>query len=52
MSKPVRLDQEAEEELEAAHEWYESQRVGLGGEFLDSVQEVLLRIEDSTDLGA
>ena len=35
MSLFVRPDAAAD--IEAAHSWYENQRVGLGGEFLDAI---------------
>jgi toxin ParE1/3/4 len=37
MSKLVRLDPEAEEEIAAGIDWYEKQRPGLGAEFLDEI---------------
>ena len=37
MNFPVRLREEAELDLAEAATWYESQRSGLGNEFLDSV---------------
>jgi toxin ParE1/3/4 len=48
MKRPLRLDREAEEELEAAWRWYEERRPGLGREFLDSIKEALLRLEGPT----
>jgi plasmid stabilization system protein ParE len=39
MKFPVRLREEAELDLAEAATWYESQRSGLGNEFLDSVLE-------------
>ena len=45
MSKPLRIDREAQEELGAAVSWYEDQRPGLGRELLDAVDETLRRIE-------
>ena len=44
MTKPLRFDVEAEEELGAAARWYESERPGLGGEFLASIEEVVVEI--------
>ncbi|XZN96510.1 MAG: type II toxin-antitoxin system RelE/ParE family toxin [Microcoleus sp.] len=35
---------EVREELDEAYNWYESQQVGLGDDFLDSVDETLNRI--------
>ena len=37
MSKPLRVEPEAADELEQAVRWYEERRVGLGSEFLDAV---------------
>ncbi len=51
MTKPVRLDREAEQELEATR-WYEDRRVGLGDEFLKSVRETLLLLEEMTGVGS
>ena len=42
-----RLREEAEFDLEEASSWYESQRSGLGHEFLDTVLETLSLIEQS-----
>ncbi len=44
MSKTIRVDSEAEEELLAAVAWYEGRRPGLGSEFLGSVNQTLARI--------
>ncbi len=43
MTKPVRLDLAAEEELRAAEEFYEA-RAGLGADFLLAVREAGRRI--------
>lgn len=45
MSKPVRFDHEAIDELEAAHDWYERQLPGLGDELLAEVDVCIARIE-------
>ena len=42
----VALRPEAEADLEDAAQWYERQRRGLGGEFLDEVLHTLQAIED------
>jgi len=47
MSKLLRVDREAEEELGAAASWYEEQRPGLGRGLLNAVDETLRRIEAS-----
>jgi toxin ParE1/3/4 len=39
-----------EADLRAAKEWYESQRPGLGGEFLLSIADALARLEQSPEL--
>lgn len=44
MTKPVRFDLEAEEELAAAARWYERERRGLGSEFLSSVDEAVVEL--------
>ena len=38
MTKPLRFDDEAAEELQVAASWYEQRRRGLGGELLAAVQ--------------
>lgn len=45
--KPLRFDDEAEEELVAAVEWYEERRRGLGGKLLAKVGEVILRVRET-----
>jgi toxin ParE1/3/4 len=47
MSKPLRIDAEAHEELWAAISWYEQQRVGLGREFLAAVDRTYDQIDES-----
>lgn len=46
MSKPVRLDVEAQEELDAAVSWYDAQteRADVGNALLDEVNDALQRI--------
>ena len=44
MTKPVRLDREAEEEIAGAVDWYEGQREGLGLEFLDALRDAKVRM--------
>ena len=44
MNRPFRLEPEASAELEEASVWYESQRPGLGIEFLEAVDAALDRI--------
>ena len=45
MNYTIRLREEAELDLEEAASWYESQRPGLGRDFLDTVLEMLDSIE-------
>jgi hypothetical protein len=47
MIKPVRLDQEAEEEVGAAVAWYEAQRPGLGQDLLDALEEAKARLAEA-----
>lgn len=46
MTVEVRLRREAEEDLEDAAAWYESQRAGLGQQFLDEVLKALETIAE------
>lgn len=46
MGKPLRIDPEAEEEIAAGIDWYERQRPGLGGEFLDAISASLRSLAD------
>lgn len=45
MNKAIRLDDEAAEELEAAMEWYEARRSGLGSELVAATREALRRVQ-------
>lgn len=47
MKKLVRFDREAEEEVDAAVAWYESQRGGLGLDLLDVVDEAVARLVEA-----
>ncbi len=47
MAKHVRVDAEAEQEIGAAMDWYESQRPGLGAEFLDEIRVAIRSLEES-----
>ena len=42
--KAIITDPEAQAELEAAADWYEMQKDGLGGEFLDGVEQTIIAI--------
>jgi plasmid stabilization system protein ParE len=44
VSLPVGLRPEAQADVQAARDWYEQQRAGLGSDFTDAVDEVLTRI--------
>ena len=46
MSKPLRIDSDAEEELKAAARWYEQQRSGLGYEFVAAIDDALRETQE------
>lgn len=46
MSKLVRLDSEAEEEIAAGTDWYEKQQPGLGAEFLDEIRVAMRSLQE------
>jgi toxin ParE1/3/4 len=50
MSLPVVLRPEAQAEFDAAFDWYEQQRPGLGVDFVEQVQAVFDRIATSPGL--
>jgi plasmid stabilization system protein ParE len=50
MSAGLRLRPEAEADLQEASRWYESQRIGLGDEFLLEVEQGLTRIQETPRL--
>ena len=50
MSLLVVVDEEAERELEAARDWYESQRTGLGREFILAVDAAVADIGQTPGL--
>ena len=52
MTKPIRIDSEAENELTAACEWYEQQCAGLGDELLQAIHETIARVADYPGSGA
>jgi plasmid stabilization system protein ParE len=52
MSLQVRLLPEAKAEFDAAADWYEQQRVGLGVDFVTRVRAVLTRIAANPQLHA
>jgi plasmid stabilization system protein ParE len=47
MTPPLLLRPEATAEIQDAFGWYERQRLGLGGEFLQAVRETLRGIEQA-----
>lgn len=51
MKRSVRSSHPASEELTEAVRWYETRRVGLGGEFFDAVVATLALIEDRPEIG-
>lgn len=52
MSKPVRIEDAARNELRAVVVWYEDKQPGLGGEFFAEVEHTLELIERHPGLGA
>ena len=52
MSKPIRVEDAARDELRAAVAWYEERQPGLGGEFFGEVERTLDLIERYPGLGA
>ncbi|MFV2066687.1 MAG: type II toxin-antitoxin system RelE/ParE family toxin [Pirellulales bacterium] len=46
------IQPEAEADLDEAYRWYENQRSGLGGEFIESVEAVFERIRETPELYA
>jgi toxin ParE1/3/4 len=52
VSKPLRFDVEAANELEQAAAYYEERREGLGNRFLTAAREVLARVRKLPGSGA
>ena len=50
MSHRVIVLDEAEDELVAAQQWYETQRSGLGQEFRSAIDEAMERMVSGLDL--
>lgn len=50
MTRALTVRPEAEGDLAEGRDWYESQRQGLGVEFLDSVERVFDRIRTTPEL--
>ena len=51
MSKPLRVEDAARNELRAIVAWYEDRRSGLGGDFFADVERTLQLIERHPKLG-
>ena len=51
MSRTVRLATAASAELDEAARWYDSQRRGLGDEFIEAVEDVLASLRDWSSAG-
>lgn len=51
MTRRIRIESAAREELSAAIDWYEEQRPGLGCELLDSVDDAIGRFLDNPGIG-
>jgi plasmid stabilization system protein ParE len=52
VTKPVRVEDAARNELRAVVAWYEDKQPGLGGEFFVEVERILQLIEHHPGLGA
>ena len=52
MSKPIRVEDAARDELRAVVAWYENKQPGLGGEFFSEVERTLDLIGRYPGLGA
>ena len=52
MSRQLRIESEAAAELDEATQWYESQRPGLGAEFLQAIDVALSHITRWPGAGA
>jgi toxin ParE1/3/4 len=52
VSLPVILSPEAEQDVQAASAWYDAQRIGLGQDFLDRLNDALTRIGAMAELYA
>ena len=49
---PLVIEPEAEDDLANAYHWYEDQCPGLGGEFLECVEEIFDRIRRTPEVHA
>ena len=52
MSKPIRVEDSARNELRSVVAWYEEKQAGLGGEFFAEVERTVDLIERHPGLGA
>jgi plasmid stabilization system protein ParE len=50
MSAPIAFLPGAEDDIEAGYRWYERQRIGLGGRFLEALRELTDQIRDNPRL--
>ena len=48
----MRFHQSATDELAVAAQWYEKKAVGVGGRFLDAVEDAVLTLTEHPNLGA
>ena len=51
MSRQVRISVEAQAEMAEASRWYDEQRLGLGLDFLQSLERAIARIEGAQHAG-
>jgi len=52
VSLPLIVNPEAELDINEARQWYEAERIGLGDELIDAVDEVLARVQRAPRLYA
>jgi len=52
MSLPIAFRPEARAEFDAAADWYEQRRIGLGLEFIDTVDQPLARVAHMPEMYA
>ena len=52
MKRPLRISKNAKTEMAAASRWYESQRPGLGRDFVRMVDRAFARIERGPQMGS
>jgi toxin ParE1/3/4 len=50
MNIPLIVRPEAEEDINDAYRWYESQRIGLGAEFIECVETVFTAINKAPEI--